>query len=127
MRMKKAAGKFLFALLWSTVPFLGLPFVLFESGFAVTIFFAVLSLSLTVLNGNWIYGTLPFVIVNLAMLVCNVLGIQWTTKLYYEIVSSDLLTLAVGEAEVYAILVLLGAATVIATVGKIISHRCEKT
>ena len=125
--MKKAVGKFLLALLWSTVPFLGLPFLLFESGFAVAILFAVLSLLLTVLNGNWIYRTLPFVIVNLAMLACNVLGIQWTTKLYYEIVSSDLLTLAVGEAEVYGILILLSVATAIAAVGKIISHRCEKT
>ena len=91
--------KYMLALMINIIPFF-LSCFLYEGGIAILLIFPALQFLINILNYKWTKKILSFVILNSAMLISSVASIEIITKLYYNNISSDTETLAVGNFEV---------------------------
>ena len=115
--MKKAFD-YLLLLLANTAPFLLLSYLFYESGIAIMLMFPALQSLLNILNYDCTKRLLSFVFLNIAMLISSIAGHEITTRLYYNNISSDSETLAVGEFAVYACIVFVAVMTLISIICK---------
>lgn len=117
--------KYILALLLNVTPFL-LSCFLYEGGIAISLIFPALQLLLNTVNYKWTRRILSFVILNLAMLVSSITSIKINTLLYYNNISSDSETLAVGSFEVLVCFVFILLMTLISIVCKILSKKSNQ-
>ena len=112
--------KYMLALILNITPFF-LSCFLYEGGIAILLMLPALQFLLNILNYKWTKRILSFVILNSAMLISSVANIEIITKLYYNNISSDTETLAVGNFTVLVGIVFIIAMTLISIVCRIVS------
>ena len=110
------------ALMLNIIPFFSTCF-LYEGGIAVLLMLPALQFLLNILNYKWTKRILSFVILNSAMLISNVASIEIITKLYYNNISSDTETLAVGNFAMVIGIVFIVVMTLISIVCRIVSKK----
>ena len=110
--------KYILALILNIIPFF-LSCFLYEGGIAISLMLPALQFLLNMLNYKWTKRLLSFIILNSAMLVSSVASIKINTWLYYNNISSDTETLAVGNFEVLVGIVFIVAMTLMSIVCRI--------
>ncbi len=85
--------------------------------------FPSLQLLINILNYKWTKKILSFVILNSAMLISSVTNIEIITKLYYNNISSDTETLAIGNFAVLVGIIFIIAMTLISIFCRIVSKK----
>ena len=114
--------KYIVALILNIVPFF-LTCFLYEGGIAISLILPVIQILLNEQNYKWTKKILSFVILNSAMLVSSVASIKINTWLYYNHISSDTETLAVGSFSVQVCVVLVMLMTLISMICRILSKK----
>lgn len=114
--------KYMLALILNITPFF-LSCFLYEGGIAILLMLPALQFLLNILNYKWTKRILSFVILNSAMLISNVASIEIITKLYYNNISSDTETLAVGNFTMVIGIVFIVVMTLISIVCRIVSKK----
>ncbi len=112
--------KYILALILNVVPFF-LTCFLYEGGIAISLILPALQFLLNTVNYKWTKRILSFAILNSAMLVSSVASIKINTWLYYNNISSDSGTLAVGSFQVQVCIVFVLLMTLISIVCRILS------
>ena len=123
--MKKTFN-YLLLLLVNIAPFLLLSFLLYKAGIIIMLMFPVIQILLNILNYDCTKKLLSFVFLNIAMLISSVAGHETITRLYYNNISSDSETLAVGEFAVLICIVFIAIMTLISIIYKIASKTKDK-
>lgn len=88
--------------------------------------FPALQFLINTVNYKWTNKILPFVFLNSAMLISTINGIEIIIKLYYNNISSDTETLAVGNFAVWVGIVFIIVMTLISIVCRIISEKSNQ-
>ena len=122
--MKKTFN-YLLLLLMNIAPFLLLSYLLYKAGIVIMLMFPTIQILLNILNYDCTKKLLSFVFLNIAMLISSVAGHEVTTRLYYNNISSDSETLAVGEFAVLVCIVFIAIMTLISVICKIVSKRTK--
>ena len=117
--------KYILVLLLNIVPFF-LSCFLYEGGIAILLMLPAIQFLINIVNYKWTKKIVSFVILNLAMLVSSVANIEITTKLYYNNISSDTETLAVGNFAGLVGVVFIIAMTLISIVCRIVSKKLNQ-
>lgn len=110
--------KYILLLILNTVPFF-LSCLLYEGGFVISLAFPVIQILINCLNYKWAKKIPAYVFLNVAMLISSIQSLKISTQLYYDNISSDPGTLAVGFLEVQLALVFIIFMTLISIVCKI--------
>ena len=114
--------RYILALIINIVPFL-LSCLLYEAGIAIFMMFFMLQILLNLLNYKWTNKIISYLLLNLAMLTSSIASSKIITNLYYNNISSDNGTLAVGDFEAkftFAFIILM---TLISIICRIVSKR----
>lgn len=98
MRLKEIL-KYCIVLIINIIPFF-LSCLLYEGGGMITMTFPIIQGFINYYNYKCTNKVISYLILNLAMLISSVKSISISTQLYYNNVSSDNDTLAVGDFEV---------------------------
>ena len=114
--------RYILALIINIVPFL-LSCLLYEVGIANFIMFLMLKILINLLNYKWTNKILSYLFLNLSMLISSVTSSKIITHLYYNNISSDNGTLAVGDFEVKFAFVFILLMTIISIICRIVSKR----
>lgn len=114
--------KYIVALILNIIPFF-LSCLLYESGFAIIIMFLMLQILINLLNYKWTNKVVSYLFLNLLMLISSVASSKIITHLYYNNISSDNGTLAVGDFEVKFAFVFILLMTIISIICRIVSKR----
>ena len=117
--------KYILALILNIVPFF-LTCFLYEGGIAISLMFPALQFLLNTLNYKWTKRISSFAILDLTMLVSGVASIKINTWLYYNNISPDTETLAVGSFEVQVCIVFVLLMTLISIVCRILSKKTNQ-
>ena len=88
--------KYFLALLLNTFPFF-IGCFQYQFGSAVMEMFFLLQIILNTINYRWAKNLISYVLLNLAMLISSIIGNITLTKMYYNNISADSGTLAVGD------------------------------
>ncbi|MBQ8540008.1 MAG: hypothetical protein IJ435_00890 [Clostridia bacterium] len=127
--MIKKCFKYCLALIANIVPFF-LGCFLYEGGITVSLMFPVIQVLINLLNYKWTEKILSFMFLNFAMLVSSVASIKISTWLYYNNISSDTGTLAVGQFEVWCCIVFIVIMTLVSIIYRItmnaIRHKLDE-
>lgn len=113
--------KYILALFLNIVPFF-LGCLLYDGGLAIFIMFLMLQILVNELNHKWTNKVISYLFLNLAMLISSIASSKIITQLYYNNVSSDNDTLAVGDFEVKFIFVFI----ILMTLISIIYRKCKQ-
>lgn len=113
--------KYILALFLNIVPFF-LGCLLYDGGLAIFIMFLMLQILVNELNHKWTNKVISYLFLNLAMLISSVASSKIITQLYYNNISSDNDTLAVGDFEVKFIFVFI----ILMTLISIIYRKCKQ-
>ncbi len=121
MKNLHPALKYLLLIIINTCPFV-LSVILYRIGATEEIFFVFIINRLILLNYKSIDNPLPFILLQIYMLACEILSEWLETYLYYHNVSNDGETLAIGQstAIIFSLMILL--ATIILGISKIRSY-----
>ena len=122
---KKDVFKYCLASILNVAPFF-LACFLYEGGIATLSIFPALQFLINTVNYKWTNKILPFVFLNSAMLISTINGIEIIIKLYYNNISSDTETLAVGNFAVWVGIVFIIVMTLISIVCRIISEKSNQ-
>ena len=113
------------ALMLNIIPFF-LSCFLYEGGIIILLMIPVLQFLINIVNYKWTNKILPFVILNSAMLISGAASIKINIWLYYNNISSDTETLAVGRFEVQVCIVFVLLMTLISIVCRILSKKTKQ-
>lgn len=114
--------RYILALIINIVPFL-LSCLLYEVGIAIFMMFLILRILINLLNYKWTNKVISYLLLNLAMLISSIASSKIITHLYYNNISSDNGTLAVGDFEVKFIFVFILLMTLMSIICRIISKK----
>ena len=117
--------KYTLTLILNVVPFF-LTCFLYEGGLAISLMLPTLQFLLNTLNYKWTKKILSFAILNSAMLVSSIASIKINTWLYYNNISSDTETLAVGSFEVLVCMIFVLLITLISIVCRTLGKKANK-
>ena len=117
--------KYILALILNIVPFF-LTCFLYEGGIAVSLILPIIQFLLNTLNYKWTKKILSFAILNLAMLISSVTSIKINTWLYYNNISSDPGTLAVGSFEVQVCMLFILLMTLISIACRMLNKKTNQ-
>ena len=118
--------KYILAFILNIVPFFLTCFLYYEGGIAISLMLPVLQILLNTLNYKWTKRIVLFASLNLAMLVSSVVSIKINTWLYYNNISSDAETLAVGNFEVHVCILFILIMTLISIACRILSKKTNQ-
>ena len=119
---KKQIVKYCIGLLLNIVPFI-LSCFLYGGGFAISLMFTALQFLINLYNYNYMKKMLSFLSLNLVMLISSISSLQIQTNLYYNNVSSDSETLAVGSFGVMISFLFILLMTLISVVCRIVKSQ----
>lgn len=114
--------KYIVALILNIIPFF-LSCLLYEGGIAIFMMFLMLQILINLLNYKWTNRVISYLFLNLSMLISSIASCKIITRLYYNNISSDNGTLAVGDFEVKFIFVFILLMTLISIICLIISKK----
>ena len=117
--------KYMLALMLYIIPFFSTCF-LYEGGIVILLMFPALQFLINTVNYKWTKKILSFVILNSAMFISTINSIEIITKLYYNNISSDTETLAVGHFAVLVGIVFIIALTLISIVCRLVSTKLNQ-
>ena len=117
--------KYIVSLILNIVPFF-LTCFLYEGGIAVSLILPIIQFLLNTLNYKWTKKILLFAILNLAMLISSVASIKINTWLYYNNISSDTETLAVGSFEVQVCILFILLMTLISIACRMLNKKTNQ-
>lgn len=104
--------KYCLALFLNIVPFF-LACFLYEGGAAILFMFPFFQILINTVNYKVTKKITPFIILNLGMMISTVSSIEIMINLYYNNVSSDSETLAVGQFAVWVAVIFITLMTLI--------------
>lgn len=107
--------KYCLALALNIIPFF-LSCFLYEGGITVSLMLPIIQVLINLLNYKWTEKILSFVFLNFAMLVSSVASVKISTWIYYNNISSDTETLAVGQFEVWFCIIFIVIMTLISII-----------
>ena len=87
--------KYIVALILNIIPFF-LSCPLYEGGIAILMMYPILQFLINGLNYKWTNKVISYLFLNIAMFISSIASIEIITHLYYNNISSDNGTLAVG-------------------------------
>ena len=114
-----------FPILINTVPFLASIFV-FMLGLGATILFPIIQIIVNTYNYKKTSNIVKYILLNLLMLISSVLSIVTDVFLYYKFISSDSITLLLGNYEIGVALVFVSIITVISAIIKLFRKYTSK-
>ena len=88
--------------------------------------FPILQILINSLNYKWANKVISYLFLNITMLFSSIASLEIMTKLYYNNISSDTETLAVGNFAVLVGIVFIILMTLISIVCQIISKKLNK-
>lgn len=116
------SSKYILAIFLNIAPFL-LSCLLYESGLVILLLFSVFQLMIGLLNYKWTNKVISNLFLNLMMLTSSIVSIKIITQSYYNNISSDTGTLAVGNFAVWACFVFISLLMLISITIRIVSKR----
>ncbi|MBQ6846272.1 MAG: hypothetical protein IJO61_04000 [Oscillospiraceae bacterium] len=125
--MKKKISRCILLILANILPFC-LESLLYGAGLAITLLLPLFQYIINVLNYRWTNGILSYVCLNILMLVSSVVNIEISIWLYYNNISADTGTLAVGNFAQMVAVGWIGIITLICVLVRIaskIKQRCQ--
>ncbi len=114
--------KYIAALILNIIPFF-LCCLLYEGGIAILIMFPILQFLINWLNYKWTNKVMSYLFLNIAMFISSIASIEISIRLYYNNISSDTGTLAVGNFAVIVGVVVMTLMTLINIICRIISKK----
>ena len=125
-RMKiKEISKYCLSLILNIAPFF-LSCFLYEGGIAISLTFPALQFLINTVNYKQTNKIISYLFLNLAMLLSSVVSIKINTWLYYNNISSDTETLAVGSFEVQVCILFILLMTLISITCRILSKKSNQ-
>lgn len=127
MKLKKKISRCILLILANILPFC-LESLLYGAGLAITLLLPLFQYIINVLNYRWTNGILSYVCLNILMLVSSVVNIEISIWLYYNNISADTGTLAVGNFAQMVAVGWIGIITLICVLVRIaskIKQRCQ--
>lgn len=110
------------ALIINIIPFF-LSCLLYNAGIGIIMFFPILQILINLLNYKWTKKVISYLFLNILMLISSITSIEISTQLYYNNISSDTETLAVGSFAVMVGVVFILIMTLISIICRIISNK----
>ena len=117
--------KYMLALMLNIIPFF-LSCFLYEGGIAILLMFPALQFLINTVNYKWTNKLMSYLFLNLAMLISSVASIKINTWLYYNNISSDTETLAIGSFEDQVCIVFIITMTLITALCRIVSKKLNQ-
>ena len=117
--------KYTLALILNTIPFF-LSCLLYDSGIVILMIISILQIIIIMLNYNWTNKIVSYLFLNLLMIISSVISTEIITRLYYNNISSDYDTLAVGSLAEWFFVILIILITLLSFPFKISSIKLNK-
>lgn len=117
--------RYILALIINIIPFF-LCCLLYEGGIAIFMMFLMLQILINLLNYKWTNKVISYLFLNTAMLISSIASIEIITQLYYNDISPDPGTLAVGNFAVIVGVVFVLLMTLISIICRIAAKRLNK-
>lgn len=119
---KKRVVKYCIGLILNIAPFF-LTLFLYEGGIAIALMFPALQFLINLYNYNYTEKIPSFLSLNLVMLISSISSLKINNNLYYNNISSDTETLAVGSLEVLVSFLFVLLMTLISVVCRIVKSQ----
>lgn len=114
--------KYIVALILNIIPFF-LSCLLYEGGLAILMMFPILQILINWLNYTWTNKVISYLFLNIAMFISSIASIEISIQLYYNNISSDTGTLAVGNFAIIVGVVFMVLMTLMSIICRIISKK----
>jgi len=103
-------------LLLNSIPFFLLSVFLYDGGIIIDLLFIPLQMTAVYINYKFIESNKLYILFNIILIISSVISLRISTQMYYNNISSDAETLAVGQFAGYIATIFIGIISIIGLV-----------